>query len=105
MPREVVVTGLGLMTPVGNNVSTAWENLVAGRSGIGLISQFDTSAYDYPIAGEVKNFEPSEFVNPKLLRRVDRSTQFAIAACQEAVADAGIEVDREQPGEIGRAHV
>lgn len=89
MSREVVVTGLGLMTPVGNDVSTSWKNLVAGRSGIGTISQFDTSAYEYPIAGEVKNFEPSDFVAPKLLRRVDRSTQFAIAACQEAVADAG----------------
>ncbi|MBT5773018.1 MAG: beta-ketoacyl-ACP synthase II [Dehalococcoidia bacterium] len=101
MPREVVVTGLGLMTPVGNDVSTSWKNLVAGRSGIGTISQFDTSAYEYPIAGEVKNFEPSDFVAPKLLRRVDRSTQFAIAACQEAVADAGVEVDAEQPGTVG----
>ena len=101
MSREVVVTGLGLMTPVGNDVSTSWGNLVAGRSGIGTISQFDTSAYEYPIAGEVKNFEPSEFVDAKLLRRIDRSTQFAIAACQEAVADAGVEVDAEQPGSVG----
>ena len=101
MPREVVVTGLGLMTPVGNNVSSAWDNLVAGRSGIGTISQFDTSAYEYPIAGEVKNFEPSEFIESKLLRRIDRSTQFAIAACQEAVADAGVEVNAERPGAVG----
>ncbi len=101
MSREVVVTGLGLMTPVGNDVSTSWKNLVAGRSGIGTISQFDTSAYEYPIAGEVKNFEPSDFVAPKLLRRIDRSTQFAIAACQEAVADAGVEVNSEDPGSVG----
>lgn len=101
MSREVVVTGLGLMTPVGNTVESSWESLIAGRSGIGTISQFDTSAYEYPIAGEVKNFDPSEFVDAKLLRRIDRSTQFAIAACQEAVADAGVEVDREQPGAVG----
>ena len=101
MSREVVVTGLGLMTPVGNDVSTAWKNLVAGQSGIGLISRFDSSAYDYPIAGEVKGFEPSEFVDAKLLRRIDLSTQFAIAACQEAVADAGVEVDAERPGAVG----
>ena len=101
MSREVVVTGLGLMTPVGNDVATAWKNLVAGQSGIGLISRFDSSAYDYPIAGEVKGFEPSEFVDAKLLRRIDLSTQFAIAACQEAVADAGVEVDAERPGAVG----
>jgi 3-oxoacyl-[acyl-carrier-protein] synthase II len=101
MSREVVVTGLGLMTPVGNDVSTNWKNLVAGRSGIGTISRFDTSAYEYPIAGEVKNFDPSKFVDAKLLRRIDLSTQFAIAACQEAVTDAGIEVDTEQPGSVG----
>jgi 3-oxoacyl-[acyl-carrier-protein] synthase II len=101
MSREVVVTGLGLMTPVGNDVATAWKNLVAGQSGIGLINRFDSSAYDYPIAGEVKGFEPSEFVDAKLLRRIDLSTQFAIAACQEAVADAGVEVDAERPGAVG----
>ena len=101
MSREVVVTGLGLMTPVGNTVPTAWQNLVAGRSGIGTITRFDASAYDYPIAGEVKNFEPSDFIDPKLLRRIDLSTQFALAACQEAVADSGVEVNAEQPGAVG----
>jgi beta-ketoacyl-acyl-carrier-protein synthase II len=101
MPGEVVVTGLGMISPVGKNVADGWDNLIAGRSGIGLVTHFDASAYEYPIAGEVDGFDPSEHVEPKLLRRIDRSTAFAIASAQEAVADADLEVSAERPGSVG----
>ncbi|TAJ17984.1 MAG: beta-ketoacyl-[acyl-carrier-protein] synthase II, partial [Dehalococcoidia bacterium] len=101
MTRRVVVTGLGLVTPLGNDVTSNWEALVAGRSGIGTISLFDTSAYDFPIAGEVRNFEPSDFVDSKLLRRIDRSTVFALAAAQNALADAGLNMAAENVRRVG----
>ncbi len=101
MTRRVVVTGLGLITPLGNDVTSNWEALVAGRSGIGTISLFDTSAYEFPIAGEVRNFEAADFVDPKLLRRIDRSTVFAIAAAQSALADAGIDMANEEARRVG----
>lgn len=101
MTRRVVVTGLGLITPLGNDVASNWEALVAGRSGIGTITLFDTSAYDFPIAGEVRNFDPADHVEAKLLRRIDRSTVFALAASQQALADAGIEMAREDPRRVG----
>lgn len=95
------MTGLGLITPIGNDTTSTWESLIAGRSGIGTISRFDTTGYDYPIAGEVRGFEPSEFIDAKLLRRIDLSTVYAIASCQQAVADAGVEVNTERPGAVG----
>ena len=78
MAREVVVTGLGMVSPVGKNVADGWDALVAGRSGIGTISRFDTSDYDYPIGGEVDDFDPADYVDAKLRRRIDISTAFAI---------------------------
>ncbi len=101
MTRRVVVTGLGLITPLGNDVASNWEALVAGRSGIGTITLFDTSAYDFPIAGEVRNFDPADYVEAKLLRRIDRSTVFALAASQRALADSGIEMAKENPRRVG----
>ena len=101
MIREVVVTGLGMVSPVGANVEDGWDSLVAGRSGIGLVTSFDASAYEYPIAGEVDGFDVTDHVDAKLRRRIDRSTAFAIAAAKEAVADAQLEVNAEQPGAVG----
>jgi beta-ketoacyl-acyl-carrier-protein synthase II len=101
MSREVVVTGLGLVSPVGNNVPDAWDALVAGRSGIDRITRFDASGYEQPWGGEVKDFDPGEHVDAKLRRRIDISTVFAIAAAQEAVADAALEVNAEAPGAVG----
>jgi 3-oxoacyl-[acyl-carrier-protein] synthase II len=89
--RRVVVTGLGLLTPLGNDVGATWEGLVAGRSGLDWIHGFDTSAYDCPIGGELKGFAPEQHVDAKLLRRIDRSSAIALAAVREAVADAGLE--------------
>ncbi|MFM2295159.1 MAG: beta-ketoacyl-ACP synthase, partial [Verrucomicrobiota bacterium] len=68
--RRVVITGMGAVTPIGNNVETFWQNLIAGQCGIGPITHFDVSAYDTKIAGEVKNFDPSgAFPSPKEIRR------------------------------------
>lgn len=101
MTRRVVVTGLGLITPLGNDVASNWEALIAGRSGIGTITLFDTSAYEFPIAGEVRDFDPAEHVDAKILRRLDRSTVFAIAAAQRALADAGIDMAKEDARRVG----
>ena len=101
MTRRVAVTGLGLITPLGNDAASNWEALVAGRSGIGTISLFDTSAYESPIAGEVRGFDASAHIDPKLLRRIDRSTVFAIAAAGQALADAGIDMTKEDPRRVG----
>jgi len=101
MPREVVVTGLGMISPVGKNVADGWDSLVAGRSGIGTVTRFDASDYEHPIAGEVDDFDPADYVDAKLRRRIDISTAFAIASAQEAVADAGLEVNAERPGAVG----
>ncbi|MBE6358895.1 MAG: beta-ketoacyl-[acyl-carrier-protein] synthase II [Lentisphaerae bacterium] len=88
--RRVVVTGYGALSCVGNDVPTFWDSLVNGRCGIGQITRFDTSAYRTHIAGEVKNFDPSEFISIKEARRMDLFTQYAVAAAGEALKSAGL---------------
>ena len=100
-PRRVVVTGLGMLTPLGNDWPTTWEGLVAGRSGIGRVTAFDASGYECPLAGELKGFDESAVVDPKQLRRIDRSTVLAIAAAREAVADSGLDVPALDPEDVG----
>jgi 3-oxoacyl-[acyl-carrier-protein] synthase II len=99
--RRVVVTGIGLITPLGNDTASTWDGLLAGRSGIGRITSFDVSAYEYSIAGELKGFEPEAHVDAKLLRRIDRSSVLAMAASKQAVADAGLDIANEPPGAVG----
>ena len=99
--RRVVVTGIGLLTPLGNDLQSSWDGLVAGRSGIGPVTSFDASEYEYPFAGELKDFDPAEFVDAKLLRRLDRSSTLALAATRQAVADACLDVSKEDPGDVG----
>jgi 3-oxoacyl-[acyl-carrier-protein] synthase II len=89
------------LTPLGNDTASTWDGLVAGRSGIGLVTCFDASAYEHPIAGELKDFDPEQYVESKLLRRIDRSSALALAAARMAVTDAGIEVAQEPPGTVG----
>ncbi len=100
--RRVVITGMGAITPVGNDLKTSWRNLLAGVSGIGLIQAFDTTEYACKIAGEVRDFDPAPFFNnPKDIRRSDRYAQLQMAAAKMAVKDAGIDfeqVDRERFG-------
>ncbi len=93
--RRVVITGLGSVTPLGNDVETFWSNLKNGVSGIRAIDAFDTSAYDCRIGGQVHNFDPKPFFkNPKDLRRTDRFTQLSMAAAKMAVEDSGIDVEK-----------
>jgi 3-oxoacyl-[acyl-carrier-protein] synthase II len=89
---RVVVTGLGVVTPIGNDIPATWQALLDGRSGIGYVTLFDTSAYDYAIAGEVRDFVPEGAMDSKDLRHIDRYCQFAINASLEAVRDAGLEI-------------
>src|SRR5438874_12174736 len=103
--RRVVITGLGVVTPVGNDIETFWSNLKNGVSGIGAIDAFDTTGYDCKIGGQVRNFDPKPFFkNPKDVSRTDRFTQLAMAAAKMAVADSGIDTEnpkqRERFGDI-----
>ncbi len=99
--RRVVVTGLGLITPVGIGVSESWANIINGQSGIGKITKFDCSSYPSQVAGEVKNFDPLLYIPPKDARRMDTFIQFGIAAGVEAFKDSGIEVTDTNSERIG----
>src|SRR5213075_3485181 len=91
--RRVVITGLGVLTPVGNDIETFWSNLKNGVSGIHTIDAFDTSAYDCKIGGQVRDFDPKLFFkNPKDIRRTDRFSQLAMGASKKALEDSGIDV-------------
>ncbi len=89
--RRVVITGLGQVSPVGNDVATAWSNLLAGKSGIGEITRFDTTEYATHFAGEVKDFDISEYISAKDARRMDYFIHYGIAAAYQAIADAGLD--------------
>jgi len=99
--RRVVVTGLGVVSPVGNNVATAWNNLLAGKSGITRISKFDPSQFSSQIAGEVKDFDVAEFLSPKEARRMDTFIQYGLVAGIEAFKDSGLEVTEQNAERIG----
>jgi len=93
--RRVVITGLGAITPVGNNVETFWSNLKKGVSGVRKIEAFDTTGYDCQIGGEVRGFDPKPFFsNPKDIRRTDRFAQLALAAAKMALENSGIDLER-----------
>ena len=99
--RRVVVTGLGLITPVGIGVNESWKNILNGVSGISNISKFDTSNFKSQVAGEVKNFNPDLYLNPKDSRRMDTFMQFGLVAGIEAIKDSGIEITDENAERIG----
>ena len=99
--QRVAVTGMGLVTPVGNDLPSSWSAILAGRSGAGLISQFDTSSFKTHIAAEVKNFDPTFYVDKKEARRTDRFLHFAVAAAQEATADARLDMAYFTPRRVG----
>ncbi|MEW6265520.1 MAG: beta-ketoacyl-ACP synthase II [Thermodesulfobacteriota bacterium] len=98
--KRVAVTGLGMVTPLGVTVESNWEAVTAGRSGIGPITRFDASAYRTRIAGEVKNFNPEDFMDKKTARRQDLFGQFALAAARQAMEDSGLKVTPENSGLI-----
>ncbi len=99
--RRVVVTGLGLITPVGIGVDDSWSSIVEGRSGIGPVTKFSTEGYSCRIAAEVKGFKPEEFMPRKLVRRLDPFVQYAIAASRMAWEDSGLETADMNPDRIG----
>ena len=100
-PRRVVVTGMGIICPTGNTVEEAWENAAAGKTGIGPIERFDASHLDNRFAGEVKNFDPVEFLGRREARRADRVTQLALYAAEKALDDSGLEVTDENRYDVG----
>jgi len=99
--RRVVVTGLGVVSPVGNDVPSSWEALLAGRSGIGPITRFDASGLGCRIAGEVRNFDLGAYMSPKEARRMDTFIHFGIAASVQAIKDSGIEITDANRDRIG----
>ncbi|MDD3561082.1 MULTISPECIES: beta-ketoacyl-ACP synthase II [Petrimonas] len=99
--KRVVVTGLGAVTPLGNNVKTTWENAVAGKSGAGPITLFDASLFKTKFACEVKNFDPSEFLDRKEARKFDRYSQLALKAAKEAIENSGLDLEKEDTNRIG----
>ena len=99
--RRVVVTGLGLICPVGNDVATGWDNLIAGRSGIGPITKFDASAFTSQIAGEVRGFNIEDWLPAKEARHFDTFIHYGIAASAQAVRDAGLTADSVDPERVG----
>jgi 3-oxoacyl-[acyl-carrier-protein] synthase II len=100
--RRVVVTGIGVVTPLGNSVEATWKALIAGECGIDRITAFDTAGYDCQIAAQVKNFEPGPaFPSPKEIRRTDRFTQFGVFAGHQALLDSGLDLEKTNRDEVG----
>lgn len=98
---RVFITGMGALTPIGNDVQSFWQNLLAGKSGATKLSRFDAGDMPYNIACEVKDFDPQDYMDRKVARRITRATQFAIAASRQALADAGITIDADNRDNIG----
>ena len=103
MKRRVVVTGLGAITPIGNDVDSFWNALKEKKVGIGPITYFDTTEYKAKLAAEVKDFDPKNYMDPKAAKRMERFSQFAVAASKQALEDAGIDMSKEDPYKVGVA--
>ncbi len=99
--RRVVVTGMGAVTPIGLTIKDFWSNALAGKSGIANITYFDTTAYDTKFAGQLKGFDPHNYMDRKLAQRVDQYTQYALAAAEEAIKDSGVNLEAEDKERVG----
>ncbi|NIA08319.1 MAG: beta-ketoacyl-ACP synthase II [Nitrospiraceae bacterium] len=99
--RRVVVTGYGLLCPVGIGVKDSWESIISGRSGIGPVTRFDTTGYASQIAGEIKGFEPADFMPKKLIKRLDPFVRLGLAAARMAVEDADLSIGKGEASEVG----
>lgn len=99
--KRIVVTGMGVICPIGLNIEEFWANLVAGKSGIRPITQFDTSNYTVKLAAEVNGFDPTEYMDLKTVERTRRSTHFAIAAAKQAIKASGLDMSKEQAERVG----
>ena len=101
MKRRVVITGMGAVTPTGNNVDTFWNSCKEGKVGIDRITKFDTSDFKVKLAAEVKDFRAADYIDPKAARRMETFAQYAVAASGEAMEDAGINMEAEDPYRVG----
>ncbi|MBU1887751.1 MAG: beta-ketoacyl-ACP synthase II, partial [Candidatus Omnitrophica bacterium] len=101
MKKRVVVTGIGVISPVGNNKEEFWAGISSGKSGIGPLTSFDCKDYDSRIAGEVKNFTPHPCIPKKELRHMEKFVRFAVTAAKEAIDDSGLDISKEDPFNIG----
>ncbi len=101
--RRVVVTGVGMLTPVGNTVKETWDSVLNGKSGIGPIEHFDVSAYSTTFGGSIKNFDVADYMNPKDARKMDLFIQYGMAAGIQAIEDSGLEATEDNAGRIGVA--
>ena len=99
--RRVVITGMGLVSPLGNDMATSWDGIVNGRSGLGPITTFDTEGYSTKIAGEIRGFDPTAFVPPKDVKKMDSFIHYGLAASLMAMEDAGLEVTEANAERIG----
>ena len=100
--RRVVVTGLGLVSPIGNDLESAWSNITAGRSGIGPVTNFDASAFSTRIAGEVRDFDPTAWIPPKDVKKMDHFIHYGVGASLMAIKDAGLEINKGNAERVGR---
>ena len=101
MKRRVVITGLGAVTPLGNNVDDFWAGIREGKVGIGPITKFDTTDYKVKIAAEVKDFKAADYMDFKAAKRMENFSQYAVAAAKEAFAMAGLDMSQEDPYRVG----
>ncbi len=101
--RRVVITGLGIISPLGNDVAGTWENIRNGKSGIGLISHFDTSAFSVRIGGSIKNFDPARYISPKDIKKMDPFIHYGMAAGSQAIEDSGLEINEKNAHRVGVA--
>src|SRR3982075_3234220 len=99
--RRVAVTGMGFITPIGNDLETVWSNMVEGVSGIGQITHFDTTNFDTKSAGEVRGFNPEDYMDRKTARHIGRYCQFALGASKQALAQAGLNPAEMDPDDVG----
>lgn len=99
--KRVVVTGIGVISPIGNTISEFWDSLAQGRGGIGRITAFDPSGFTSQIGGEVKNFDPGQYMDTKKAKRMDRFCQFGVAAAKQALDDSGFDLEKEDLTRIG----
>lgn len=103
MSRRVVVTGLGAVTPIGNNVDDFWASVKAGKIGFDHITKFDTTDYKCHIAAELKDFNPQDFMDRKATKRMEPFSQYAVAAAKQAIDDSGLDIEKEDPYMVGCA--
>ena len=101
--KRVVVTGMGAITPIGNSIDAFWESVKAGKIGFDRITYFDTADYKCKLAAQVKDFDAAEYMDKKAARRMEQFCQFAVAAAGEAIQDAGLDMEKEDPYRVGCA--